>query len=106
MKQKTVQVHFRITEKEKFKFQRNAEKCGLSQSEYFRQLIKGYEPNTSSSIEYGIMIGLLSESYNLFLERNDPDAAKQILNLVRQLTLSTSSRKRGSNGYNKNMAGS
>ena len=86
MKQKSIQVHFRMTEKEHQHFLRNAEKCGLSQSGYFRHLVKGYEPKILPPLEYGEIIKLLSDSYNLFLERNDPEAAQQILNIVRQLT--------------------
>jgi hypothetical protein len=86
MKQNNIQVHFRITEKEHQRFLRNAQKCGLSQSEYFRQLIKGYEPKALPPIEYGETIKLLSDSYNLFLERNNTEASDQILSLVKQLT--------------------
>jgi len=98
MKQRNEQVHFRITDKEKQQLISNAQKSGLSQSEYFRQLIKGYEPKVLPPIEYGEMIRLLSCSYNLFLERSDPIAAEQILNLVRQLTKSISPTKGESRG--------
>jgi hypothetical protein len=84
MKQK--QVHFRVTEKEHQRFMRNVGKCGLSQSEYFRQLNKGYEPKALPPIEYGEIIRVLSDSYNTFQERNEPKAAEQILNLVKELT--------------------
>ena len=86
MKQKSIQVHFRMTEKEHQQFLNKAEKCGLSQSGYFRHLVKGYEPKALPPLEYGEIIKLLSDSYNLFLERNDPEAAQQILNTVKQLS--------------------
>jgi hypothetical protein len=95
MKQKSIQVHFRMTEKEHQQFLRNVKKCGLSQSGYFRHLVKGYEPKALPPLEYGEIIKLLSDSYNLLLQRNDPKAADQILNLVRLLTEAISPMKGG-----------
>lgn len=42
MQEKTVQIHFRATEKERLRFKVNAHKCGLSISEYLRKLASDY----------------------------------------------------------------
>ena len=52
MQEKTVQIHFRATEKERLQFQTNAKKCGLSLSKYLRKLADGYEPKALPPIKY------------------------------------------------------
>ena len=37
-------IYVRVTQKEKVKITANANKCGLSLSEYIRQVCLGYEP--------------------------------------------------------------
>ena len=43
-KQKQSGVYLTVTEKEKRKIKRNAESCGLNQSEYIRQRALGFAP--------------------------------------------------------------
>ena len=44
MKERKVQLKFRITEKEKIRIENKAKKCGLSVSEYLRKRALGYSP--------------------------------------------------------------
>ena len=107
MKEKTVQIHFRATEKERRAFQRNAAKCGMSLSAYLRALAIGHEPKVLPPIQYGELVKVLSDSYNLFRYRKNDDAAERILYLVKRLTETIAPEKAGDkNGNNKNMAGS
>lgn len=41
---KNITLSFRVSEKEAEHIKRHASKCGLSRSEYARQLVLGYEP--------------------------------------------------------------
>ena len=43
-KQKQPGIYFTVTEKEKRRIKRNAESCGLNQSEYIRQRALGFAP--------------------------------------------------------------
>ena len=43
-KQKQTGIYFMVTEKEKRRIKRNAECCGLNQSEYIRQRALGFAP--------------------------------------------------------------
>ena len=44
MKEEKVRIKVRLTEEEKEKLERNSALCGLSQSEYVRQLCRGVQP--------------------------------------------------------------
>jgi len=62
MKNETVRIHIRLTEKEKEKLERNAALCGLSQAEYIRQICKGKKPKSQPSPAFW---DLLEELYHL-----------------------------------------
>ncbi len=107
MKEKKVQIHFRVTEKERLTFQRKAQNCGMSLSAYLRTLASGHEPKALPPIQYGELVKVLSDSYNLFYYRKNEEAAQRILYLVQQLTETISPKKAGDeNGNNENLAGS
>ena len=44
MKEQKVRIKVRLTEEEKEKLERNSALCGLTQSEYVRQLCRGVQP--------------------------------------------------------------
>ncbi len=44
MKEEKVRIKIRLTEEEKEKLERNSSLCGLTQSEYVRQLCRGIQP--------------------------------------------------------------
>ena len=44
LKQKQPGIYFTVTEKERRRIKRNAESCGLNQSEYIRQRVLGFAP--------------------------------------------------------------
>lgn len=107
MKEKTVQIHFRVTEKERIAFRRNAQKCGMSLSSYLRALANGHEPKALPPIQYGELVKILSDSYNLFRYRKMDKAADDILYLVKKLTETISPDKAGDkNGNDQDLAGS
>ena len=106
MKEKTIQIHFRATEKERLVFQRNAEKCGMSLSAYLRALAVGHEPKSLPPVKYGELVKTLSDSYNLFRYRKMDKAADDILYLVKRLTEMIAPGKGGGDGNDKNLADS
>ena len=58
MKERKLQLKFRVTEKEKIRIQNKAKKCGLSVSEYLRKRALGYSPKA-----------LLPETFYEFTEK-------------------------------------
>ncbi len=106
MKEKTVQIHFRATEKERMNFQRNAQKCGMSLSAYLRALANKHEPKSLPPIQYGELIKVLSDSYNLFRHCKMDKAADDILYLVKKLTETISPERTDENGNDEDLAGS
>jgi hypothetical protein len=106
MQEKTVQIHFRATEKERLRFQANAKKCGLSLSEYLRKLANGYEPKSLPPIKYPELVEVLANLYGLYRYRQKEEAAEKALYLITRLTEEISPQKRGdANGDNENLAG-
>ena len=100
-------INVRTTTEEKVRFERNARKCGMSLSAYLRALANGHEPKALPPIQYGELVKVLSDSYNLFHWRKRDDAADRIMYLVKRLTEEISpERISGKNGDNENMAGS
>ena len=46
MKEEKVRIKVRLTEEEKEKLERNSALCGMTQSEYVRQLCRGVHPKS------------------------------------------------------------
>lgn len=66
MRTRTTHINVRTTPEEKVRFEKNAKKCGLSLLAYLRTLANGHEPKALPPIQYGELVKLLSDSYNLF----------------------------------------
>jgi len=107
MQERTVQIHFRATEKERIRFQRNAKKCGLSLSEYLRKLAGGYEPRALPPLEYQRIYDLLLDVHADWRSGSDPRLANNLLDVVRAMMAAINSEPKGrdGNGDNKNLAG-
>ena len=85
MQERTVQIHFRATEKEHTRFQANAKKCGLSLSEYLRKLASGYEPRALPPLEYQRIYDLLLDVHADWRSGGDPRLANDLLAIVREM---------------------
>jgi len=53
MRQRTYGINIRVTLQEKNRIERHAKKCGLTISEYLRQLAKGHKLQDLSHIRFG-----------------------------------------------------
>ena len=53
MRERTYGINIRVTLHEKKQIERRAKKCGLTLSEYLRQLAKGRKPQDLSNINFG-----------------------------------------------------
>ena len=53
MKEEKVRIRVRLTEEEKEQLERNSALCGLSQSEYVRQLCRGIHPKPKPRMYFG-----------------------------------------------------
>ena len=107
MHERTVQIHFRATEKERIRFQANAKKCGLSLSEYLRKLAGGYEPRALPPLAYQKIYNLLLNVHADWRNGGDPRLASDLLDIVRAMMAAIHSEPKGrdENGDNKNLAG-
>ena len=61
-----VRISVRLTEEEKEKLERSAEICGLSQSEFVRQLCKGNEPKPKPTKEFWELLEAFYEIHKGF----------------------------------------
>ena len=106
MQERTVQIHFRATEKERIRFQANAQKCGLSLSEYLRKLASGYEPKALPPLEYQRIYDLLLDVHADWRSGGEPHLANDLLTIVREMMTAINSGLKGrdGNGDNKNLA--
>lgn len=53
MRQRSYGINIRVTQQEKKRIERHAKKCGLTVSEYLRQLANGHEPQKLSHMRFG-----------------------------------------------------
>ena len=53
MRKRTYGINIRVTAQEKTRIERRAKKCGLTVSEYLRQLAQGREPQELSRLNFG-----------------------------------------------------
>lgn len=85
MRERTVHLNLRVTEKEKNIIIRNAQKCGLSVSEFLRKLALGYVPKAMPSFEYQQLNQTLMTLYAAFKENSSQENADVIVRHVRGL---------------------
>lgn len=71
MRTRTVGIYIRVTEQEKKRIERFAKKCGLSVSEYLRQLANGHTPNEIPSDNFFTVAHYLQMITEDFKGRND-----------------------------------
>jgi len=94
----------RTTAQEKERFQLNAEKCGLSLSEYLRKLANGYLPKEVPPVEYAELVQLLTEIYNDFRDTGEKEYARFIVGVLSEFMAAFKFEKRGDvNGNDKNL---
>ena len=62
----SVRVSVRLSEEEQVKLERSAEICGLSQSEFVRQLCKGETPKAKPTREFWQLLEVLYEVHKGF----------------------------------------
>jgi len=85
VRERTVHINLRVTDKEKAIINRNARKCGLSVSEFLRKLALGYVPKAMPPFEYQQLNNALMNLYTAFKENSNQENAEVIIRLVRAL---------------------
>lgn len=70
MKEEKVRIKVRLTEEEKEKLERNSALCGLTQSEYVRQLCRGIHPKPKPTKEFWELLNALYDVHNSFQKCN------------------------------------
>lgn len=76
MREEKVRIKVRLTEEEKTKLEHCADLCGLSQSEFIRQLCTGISPKAKPTQEFWELLKALYSVHNGFKEcaRYEPSA--------------------------------
>ena len=64
----SVRISVRLFEEEKVQLERSAKICGLSQSEFVRQLCKGKTPKPQPTKEFWQLLEALYEAHKVFKE--------------------------------------
>ena len=82
MKERKVQLKFRVTEKEKVRIQNKAKKCGLSVSEYVRKRALNYAPKTLLPETLYEFIEKLGALYEVLGKLNSTELQKAVLDLI------------------------
>lgn len=85
MRERTVHVNLRVTEREKNVIIRNARKCGLSVSEFLRKLALGFIPKAMPPLEYQQLNDTLMLMYAALKENSTQENAEVIVRFVRGL---------------------
>ena len=106
MRERTVHINLRVTEKEKDIIVRNAQKCGLSLSEFLRKLALGYIPKAMPPFEYHQLNHMLMTLYAAFKEDSTQENAEVIVRFVRKLEDEfLNVERRSLSGYNLDLGG-
>ena len=82
MKERKVQLKFRVTDKEKVRIQNKAKKCGLSVSEYVRKRALNYAPKAllpENFYEFTEKLGALYEALGTL---GNAELQKAVLKLI------------------------
>lgn len=82
MKERKVQLKFRVTEKEKLRIENKAKKCGLSVSEYLRKRALGYSPKTILPETFYEFSERLGNLYDALEKMNSTELQEQVLHLI------------------------
>ena len=104
MRKRTKHIDIRLTPEEKSKIDNNAKKCGLSTSEYMRQLAHGYEPKPLPPLDYRELKERITDLYLEFNERGERQYADWLMGTLKEMIVAISPKKGGSDGDHKNMA--
>ena len=87
MNERTVQLKFRVTEKEKIRISSKAQKCGLTTSEYLRKRALGYSPKAllpESFYEFSEKLGRL---YDALETTDNAELQEKVLSLIDEVQL-------------------
>jgi hypothetical protein len=95
MRTRETHINVRTTPQEKAQFERKAQKGGLSLSAYLRMLANGHEPKALPPLEYQKIYNLLMNVYLDWRSDSDPQLAKYLLDIVREMMTAVSADKGG-----------
>lgn len=97
MRVRETYINIRTTPQEKFRFEQNAKRCGLSLSEYLRKLANGYAPKPLPPVEFAELIRLLTEIYDDFCATSETEYARFIVGVLSDMLEAVTPQKRSDN---------
>ena len=98
MRKRTCGVNIRVSVEEKKRIERYAKKCGLSVSEYLRQLAHGCEPKEALPEEFYQVTTYLEQILREYRDGNDSRFAKMMNACISMLYEIGLNGKEGSHG--------
>lgn len=105
MKIRTVGINVRVSLDEKKRILRNSRQCGLSLSEYLRQLALGFEPRPIQAHEFDEFIFVLERIYNDFHAKFDDETLRKFLFVLQTIQEKfILPKRRNDDGNDKNLA--
>ncbi len=95
LNERTVQLKFRVTEKEKQRIINNTKKCGLSISEYLRKRALGYSPKALLPESFYAFSEKLGRLYDALETTDNAELQEKVLSLIDEVQLKLLSPKGG-----------
>ena len=103
MRNRETHINIRTTPQEKIFYMKNAKLCGLSLSEYLRQVANGYAPRPLPPLQYDKLMRMISDLYVDFKETGERQYADLLVSILLDMQ-SAISPKGGKNGDDENLA--
>ncbi|MDD2502858.1 MAG: hypothetical protein PHG58_03235 [Clostridia bacterium] len=105
MKIRNLGINIRVSPDEKKKISKNSKRCGLSLSEYLRQLANGYEPRPNQPYEFEAFTFILERIYTEMKARFTAETEQKLLDALQVIQERFILPQRRENcGNDKNMA--
>ena len=103
MRKRNTHINIRTTLEEKTRFEKNANKCGLSLSEYLRMLANRYEPKQLPPLDYKELKDAVIGLHLRYYEDGDTKYADLMIEMLKEMVAVITPAKGGSDGNHKNM---
>ena len=103
MRKRNTHINIRTTPEEKTRFEKNANKCGLSLSEYLRMLANRYEPKQLPPLDYQELKDTVMDLHLRYYEDGDHKYADLMIEILKEMVVAITPMKGGCDGNNKNM---
>ena len=88
MRKRNTHINIRTTPEEKARFEKNANICGLSLSEYLRMLANRYEPKQLPPLDFQELKDTVMDLHLRYYEDGDPKYANLMIEILKEMIAS------------------